>query len=117
MKIKNTCLKLTFSVMALFLLGVTETIQAQAPGNLDPTFGNNGIVATHLFAQAQFGEMTIQPDGKIIVVGNTYWQPPPPPNPPFPPPVPSVFVARFNTDGTLDATFDTDGYNNSPIGS
>lgn len=72
-------------------------------GTLDDTFdgvsNGNGIVLTPIGANDDeaFG-ITIQSDGKIIVVGqssngiNT-----------------DIAVVRYNTDGTLDTTFDGDG--------
>ena len=84
---------------AILLCAFGYTIQA-APGDLDPTFGNSGIVTTILpgnFTGAN--NFALQADGKIIGGGgNTYsgdqQQP---------------FVARYNADGSLDTTFGTGG--------
>lgn len=67
----------------------------------DNNFGNNGIYS---FTNQTFGdsiiESVIQPDGKILVAGqringtnNS-----------------ELFVARLNTDGTLDTSFATNGF-------
>jgi uncharacterized delta-60 repeat protein len=75
-------------------------------GALDPTFGTGGLVLTdlppHLLTGSPQGQaVTVQqPDGKIVVVGTasvsatTNFE---------------FFVARYNTDGTLDTTFGTGG--------
>lgn len=62
-------------------------------GHFDPTFGSGGEV-TILPGEVTGGSnLAIQPDGKIVVVGNYYDQ----------------FVLRFLPDGSLDPTFDGDG--------
>lgn len=83
-------------------------------GNLDYSFGNTNFTG-HLDVSAAFSSVTayktnfrkmfIQPDGKILLVGNTTYI------------VNStttqdkeILLARFNTDGTLDSTFGTNGY-------
>jgi uncharacterized delta-60 repeat protein len=57
--------------------------------------GPGGSPGGTLFASA------IQPDGKVIVVGQ---------NPAGNPPIVKFDVARYNTDGTLDTSFGTGGY-------
>jgi len=66
-------------------------------GTLDPGFGGDGRVTTNVTAAHDaITGITIQPDGKIVVAGaandDTFFA-----------------VARYNTDGTLDATFAGDG--------
>jgi uncharacterized delta-60 repeat protein len=62
------------------------------PSGLDPTFDTDGKVTTE-FGGDDTG-MAIQPDGKIVMVGGSL----------------SDFVlARYNTDGSLDTTFGTNG--------
>src|ERR1051325_2017809 len=78
-------------------LALSASINA-APGDLDPTFGDGGIaIANHgntpiIFYSA--GAMAIQPDGKIVVVGEGttggYWD---------------SAIVRFNPDGSLDSSF------------
>jgi uncharacterized delta-60 repeat protein len=66
-------------------------------GNLDQTFGNGGFVTTDFNGSSDFAScVAIQADGKIVVGGyafdrNTGDN--------------DMAVARYNTDGTLDATF------------
>jgi uncharacterized delta-60 repeat protein len=67
---------------------------------LDPTFGDGGKASTTAFGGDR-SAMAVAPDGKIVMVGGTF----------------TAFVlARFNPDGTPDATFDTDGLVTTDIG-
>lgn len=79
-----------------------------APGDLDPAFDGDGRVATD-FGGGGYDEsrgMVIQADGKIVTVGLTV-----PPAGGY-----SDFaLARYNTDGSLDPTFDGDGDNDGRI--
>ena len=74
-------------------------------GSLDNTFGTNGIVRTVIANDRTWGEnVTLQSDGKILVGGamvtvaggqkSTG----------------SYLLTRLNTDGSLDTTWDNDGY-------
>ena len=60
---------------------------------LDPGFGTAGK-ATAIAFGGDRSAMALQPDGKIVIVGGTFTD---------------FIVARFNLDGSLDATFDGDG--------
>jgi len=68
-------------------------------GTLDNTFGTEGKVTTDFAGADDYGwSVAIQPDGKIVVAGNTG----------------SLLafdfaVVRYNADGTLDNSFGTDG--------
>jgi uncharacterized delta-60 repeat protein len=65
-------------------------------GTLDTTFSGNGKVTTALSGKYDFAEdLAIPPDGKIVAVGTGTGQ---------------FEIARYNADGTLDATFDGDGF-------
>jgi uncharacterized delta-60 repeat protein len=80
-----------------------ETRTLLSAGALDPTFGNGGLVTTPILgsldsiAQA----MAVQPDGKVVVAGTSN----------------GSVVTRYNTDGTLDATFGTGGKAPDPVAS
>jgi uncharacterized delta-60 repeat protein len=65
-------------------------------GSLDASFGNGGFVATNFTTNSTdiAYAVAIQTDGKIVAAGSTGN---------------SFAVARYKTDGTLDATFDGDG--------
>ncbi|HEX8180934.1 MAG TPA: delta-60 repeat domain-containing protein, partial [Pyrinomonadaceae bacterium] len=70
-------------------------------GSLDTTFGTGGLVLTPFPGNsAAANDIKLQPDGKFVVVGTAT------DNSTFN----SVFaVARYNSDGALDTSFDTDG--------
>ena len=78
-------------------------------GTLDIGFGTNGEVRTQIFAtnplHASVKDLIIQPDGKIIAVGNSS-------RGSFIPPTSyanEVAVVRYNPNGSLDTSFDSDG--------
>jgi uncharacterized delta-60 repeat protein len=72
-------------------------------GSLDSSFGGgDGILTTPiapLTGNDAGNGIALQADGKIIVVGTTNVGP-----------ASEIAVVRFNADGTLDTTFDTDGF-------
>jgi uncharacterized delta-60 repeat protein len=74
-------------------------------GTLDNTFGINGIQLVPLFANtSQDDSLTsaaLQADGKIVLIGSTF---------PSPGSKTQVGVVRLNANGSLDNTFDGDGY-------
>lgn len=72
-------------------------------GTLDRTFGIDGRVSTTIGTglDEAYG-LTLQSDGRIIVVGTGNES--------------VIEVARYNTDGSLDASFDSDGKLTTPIG-
>ena len=82
--------------MLLVLLGLCLTFQliAQPTFNLDPAFGNNGVLLKTMNGSALSMRMISQPDGKILVVGRT---------------VSDGFVSRFLPDGKVDSTFGSNG--------
>lgn len=67
-----------------------------ANGSLDQSFGTSGMVTEDHFAA--FG-VTLQPDGKLVVVGMSNGSGP----------VQVFAVARFNSDGTVDSGFGANG--------
>ncbi|MEI8047944.1 MAG: T9SS type A sorting domain-containing protein [Bacteroidota bacterium] len=69
-------------------------------GTLDVTFGNNGLVSTSFNNEESVNAIAVQPDGKIIAAGQT--RTPNTNNYAF-------ALARYNTDGSLDNSFDSDG--------
>jgi uncharacterized delta-60 repeat protein len=73
-----------------------------ADGDLDASFGNAGQVMTDFDKSTDIAHaVTVQPDGKIVVVGTTYR------NNDFS--TEDFAIARYNADGTLDNTFGTKG--------
>jgi uncharacterized delta-60 repeat protein len=87
-----------------FVISLAAGLTAFAqPTLLDPTFGTNGKVSSHVLSFNSWGnDAVLQPDGKIVVVGagNNDLN--------FPMGYHAAAI-RFNADGSLDATFDGDG--------
>ncbi|MCA9127761.1 MAG: cadherin-like domain-containing protein [Planctomycetales bacterium] len=78
----------------------TVLVRYNADGSLDTSFGGgDGIVTTTISANIDYGaDVTVQSDGKILVSGLSYNGS----NYDF-------ALSRYNTDGSLDTTFDSDG--------
>jgi uncharacterized delta-60 repeat protein len=75
-------------------------------GSLDTTFGTNGMVTTDIGNSDDLSSaVAIQPDGKIVVAGSSFSGG----NNDF-------ALARYNSDGSLDTTFDTDGKVTTDLG-
>lgn len=96
-------MKSILKVINLIIIA-SVSIEAQVDGTLDALFGTNGQVQSSYgvssFQSAEGAACAIQADGKIVITGDihisgTYYMP----------------VARFNTDGTVDTTFGTNGAN------
>lgn len=85
-----------FATLVLILFGTTSG--TAAPGDLDTTFGNGGIVITNNFSYD--ADISIQPDGKIIVLS-----------------VSEFGVARYNSNGSLDTSFGNGGKVYTSVGS
>src|SRR5687767_2252652 len=77
-------------ILALSVFFALTTSLSAAPGDLDPTFGNGGIVIGGVpYTLANAEGMALQADGKIVVVGDDY----------------DFRVARYNPNGSLDTSF------------
>lgn len=75
-------------------------VRINTDGTIDNTFGNYGVVGTLLGSSAYSNDdriqaIAIQPDGKILATGRTYPT--------------DAKVIRYNTDGSIDNTFGTNG--------
>ena len=73
------------------------------PGDLDPTFGTGGVVTTTISGGSSAAALALQADGKLVAAGQsggTSGQ---------------VTVARYETNGALDATFGNGGIVTTPI--
>lgn len=81
----------------LFIAASTDVFAA--PGDLDPTFGTGGKVITVLPDDNRAQKMAIQPDGKIVVQGRGL----------LGGNLSTNFLTRYNSNGTLDTGFGTDG--------
>ncbi|MDQ3323154.1 MAG: delta-60 repeat domain-containing protein, partial [Acidobacteriota bacterium] len=87
-----------FLFFAILFFGTAAEIFA-AEGDLDSSFGSDGIVTTDNGSRSeQINDIAVQPDGKIIAVGvisiNSALQ--------------TVFV-RYNANGSIDSLFGTSG--------
>lgn len=71
-------------------------------GSVDTSFGTSGVVTTSIGNTTQLQRLLLRPSGKIVAVGYTSI------------PYSSIYkvsfvLARYNTDGSLDTTFGTNG--------
>ena len=67
-------------------------------GELDPSFGNGGIVTTNIAGDGRSEKINatrIQPDGKIVAAGSSA--------------IGNFMLVRYNPDGTLDNSFGNGG--------
>jgi len=96
--------KIIISQFVLLLFIFAVGVNAQNAGKLDTSFGSGGTVTANFVNSIGFYDLSVQPDKKIVLVGASF----------DPINVQIVgMIARFNENGTLDTTFDLDGYNNS----
>ena len=70
-------------------------------GTLDTSFSGDGKLTTELGGNDEGYCMAVQSDGKILVAGHSNT---------------SIAVVRYNTDGSLDSTFSSDGIVTTDIG-
>lgn len=85
-------------ILVIYLFSLYSVILSQA-GSLDLTFNNSGVVTTDINGGAEkIYALELQSDGKIVVCGIANYS------------GHNAFtLARYNTDGTLDSSFDSDG--------
>lgn len=75
-------------------------VRYKPDGSLDPGFGVNGIVITNVVVEgggAPYGSIVVQPDGKILFIGQ------------------GNALVRYNSDGSLDDGFGSNGTVTSAI--
>jgi uncharacterized delta-60 repeat protein len=109
----------------IVLMGGIAQATGDAPGDLDLSFGEGGHVRVSVGSNGAGAYAAIvQPDDKVILVGETLpTAPPPPPAPPRPPPTvdrdgggnEDFVVVRLDADGGLDSTFGSEGIVRTPI--
>jgi uncharacterized delta-60 repeat protein len=85
-------------IIFTFIYAFSSPVYA-APGDLDRSFGVGGIVKTPFMEANSIDASTIQPDGKVIVVGSIR-------QPDF---NRDFYVLRFNGNGSFDTTFGVNG--------
>jgi uncharacterized delta-60 repeat protein len=92
---------LTLGLILGLALGPARGVAYAADGDLDTTFGGDGLVTTNFHNTLDEAHaVAIQPDDKIVAVGTTHS---------------SGYdynfsVARYNADGSPDASFSGDGH-------
>jgi uncharacterized delta-60 repeat protein len=94
---------------AAFVVGVALCFFAAMPlsaqaaaGDLDPTFGSGGKVTTAIGAGGDTAyDIAVQSDGKILAAGACGTD---------------FCLARYNSDGSLDTSFDSDGLVTTAVG-
>ena len=96
---KNTIILNIATLLLIVCFSIPAVTYAQ-DGLLDLSFDTDGIVTTAIGTSDDFGRaVAVQEDGKIIVAGYSFNG------------SQDVFaVARYNTNGSLDLSFDADGY-------
>jgi uncharacterized delta-60 repeat protein len=95
------------TALLLIAAGLLPTFSYAQPGSLDISFDNDGKLTTAIGSSYDYGNSAaIQSDGKIVVAGQSHngsnWD---------------FALVRYNTDGSLDSTFDSDGKVTTAIGS
>ena len=109
---RATIRRLARAVAVLFIVGSLAGATQAASGGLDPTFGSGGLVTTAVpNRDAAIQDVALQPDGKIVAAG---WLRDPAGGFPL---ALSFLVARYNVDGTLDASFGSGGLVTATVGS
>ena len=93
-------------LLGAFLAAIVALVVTCAPalalqaGDLDPSFGSNGVAAYPFGGgSAQIDSLALQPDGKLVLAGTAN----------DPSGNPAVLLARLNPNGTLDSSFGNGG--------
>jgi len=91
-----------------FLVGGNAVALARynEDGSLDNTFGDDGRVSDRFRVLPEITGIALQSDGKIVVAGYSFVEG-----------SGDFFLARYNTNGTLDTSFDSDGWLTTDFGS
>lgn len=79
-----------------------SVVRYNSDGSLDNSFGSGGKVTANFGVSTSGQAAALQPDGKIIVVGRVFTFD-------FLPATNNFFSARFNPDGSIDASFGAGG--------
>src|SRR5262249_36853200 len=88
------------ALVALNFMFIPQLMSAQTPDSLDSTFGTGGVVTTFFGGNGDDGKsVVLQTDGKIVVGGSTTKLDG----------TTDFALARYNGNGTLDATFGKGG--------
>jgi uncharacterized delta-60 repeat protein/uncharacterized repeat protein (TIGR01451 family) len=105
--IKIQRLWLILILILVLNLALEGLARADSPGSLDTSFDGDGKVITEFGGNDDAAaDLIIQPNGKIVTVGYSSY------NSEY-----DVTLARYNSDGTLDTSFDGDGKVTTNFGS
>ncbi len=80
----------------------SAVVRYNTDGSLDTSFDSNGKRIDSIGSTSTYSSVTIQPDGKIVVVGSTDF---------------NFLAVLYNTDGSLDTSFDSNGKRIDDLGS
>ncbi|MDD2949815.1 MAG: hypothetical protein PHU29_03405, partial [Sulfuricurvum sp.] len=78
-------------------------VRYNSDGTLDITFDGDGMVTTNFFSYDSINSIVVQSDGKILAAGTTNN-------------TNDIALARYNSDGSLDTTFGTNGKVSTDLG-
>lgn len=93
-------------VVCTLILALANIVNAQAPGDLDPTFNNTGVVTYTTGVVVDGGyAVALQEDGKILSTGCSAH---------IHDGTCDITVVRFNSDGSLDTDFNGTGVVTTP---
>ena len=90
--------KHSLALLALSLVLIPTFMSAQTVGTLDPTFGTGGKVTTDFGGSSAARIVPVQANGQTLAAGVA-----------VPNGITGFALARYNSDGTLDASFGTGG--------
>jgi uncharacterized delta-60 repeat protein len=109
---RNRIARLLSVVALATVTGLLATAASATPGDLDPSFGDGGLVTTAVpDHDAVVEAVALQSDGKIVAAG---WLRK---NDGAFPPTMSFLIARYSEDGTLDTAFGSGGLATAVVGS
>lgn len=87
------------------ILTLSFNLFSQDPGDLDPSFGDQGQFTFHFGTADYFAyDVALQSDGKIVIVGTIEYNT-----------GQDVFVMRLNANGTLDNSFQSLGFSSYEV--
>jgi len=104
------------SAVAAGTMCVLTGLAGAASGDLDPTFGDRGLVVLSPAVDSYALAAALQADGKLVLAGVADDVLPPPPPPSLPRPPNRDFLSiRLTRDGRLDHTYGSGGVVRTPI--
>ena len=111
---KRVRMSMKTGILALAALLLCAATAAAAPGDLDSSFGRNGLVHTSLGGIDYASAVGLQPDGRIVVAGDADLQPPSDGR--YGPGKLDFAVARYTAQGRLDRKFGGRGFATLALG-